>query len=128
MRRRMLERLYGPPLLGELTWAPRADAYEQEGALVITADLPGVKKDDITITISDGVLLIAGERTEEKEAAEAQYYASERFSGRFSRSVALPDGVDTGAITAEQKDGVLAVRVPLPAAKQTAAVQVPITG
>jgi HSP20 family protein len=135
MRRRMLDlfrrppaRLYGPPLLSEMTWAPRADAYEQDGMLVIKSELPGVKREDINITVQNGVLTISGERKEEREVKEAQYYASERFSGSFRRSFALPDGVDTKSITAEQKEGVLEVRVPLPVETQATTVKVPIKG
>jgi HSP20 family protein len=124
--RRPFSFLYGPPVPRTITWAPSADAYEAEGALIIKADLPGVKKEDISVTVRDRVLTIEGERREEKEVKEPRYYAAERFAGRFSRSFALPEGVDTSAITAEQKDGVLEVRVPLPAQAKAEPLKVPI--
>ena len=104
-----------PPIPADVAWAPTADAYVAEGELRVKADLPGVKRDDVSVTVRDGVLSIEGQRKEEKEVKEAKYYAAERFQGTFQRSFPLPDGVDTKAITAEFKDGVLDVRVPLPA-------------
>ncbi len=118
--------LYGPSMPEAGAWAPTADAYVAEGALVVKADLPGVKKDDVSVTVRDGVLTIAGQRKEEKEVKEARYYAAERFSGAFSRSFPLPDGVDINAIAAEFKDGVLEVRVPLPAKAQVEPTTIPI--
>lgn len=106
---------YRPPISADVVWAPSADAYVAEGEFRVKADLPGVKKDDVSVTVRDGVLTIEGQRKEEKEVKEAKYYATERFQGTFQRSFPLPDGVDTKAITAEFKDGVLDVRVPLPA-------------
>jgi HSP20 family protein len=104
-----------PPLSPDIAWAPSADAYVADGEFRVKADLPGVKKEDVSVTVRDGVLTIAGQRKEEKEIKEAKYYAAERFQGAFQRSFPLPEGVDTKAITAEFKDGVLDVRVPLPA-------------
>lgn len=123
MRRRMFDLFRWPaflpyrrPLLteAEKAWSPTADAYVTDDALIVEAELPGVKKEDITVTATGDVLTIQGQRQAEKEVKEAHYYASERFSGAFSRSFPLPEGVDTNAITAEFKDGVLKVRVPLP--------------
>jgi len=117
---------YGPAMLPEVNWAPTVDAYEQDGALVVKAELPGVKQENVSIAIERGILTIEGDRSEEKETKEARYYASERFSGTFTRSFTLPDGVDTAAITATYKDGLLEVRVPLPKARRAEAVKVPI--
>lgn len=126
--RRPFAPLYGPPLPREAAWAPRADAYQADGGLVIKAELPGVKKDDIRLTVGDGVLTIQGTRQEEKEVKEGRSYMAERFSGSFARSFALPEGVDTNAITAAYNDGVLEVRVPLPAQAKTEATTIPIAG
>jgi HSP20 family protein len=121
MRRRMAEFfgqpfgfLHGPRMPQEMTWAPTADAFVADNTLVVKADLPGVKKDDVSVTVRGDVLTIEGQRKEEKETKEAKYYAAERFSGAFMRSFPLPEGVDINAISAEYKDGVLEVRVPLP--------------
>lgn len=126
--RRPFSRLYGPPLLTEMTWAPTVDAYEKDGTLVIKAELPGVKKDDIAISAQSGYLTLEAKREEEKEAKEARYYTSERFSGMMRRSFALPDGVETGSIAADFKDGVLEIRVPLPVSAKSSAVQIPVKG
>jgi HSP20 family protein len=115
-----------PSLLGEINWTPRVDAYEVDGTLQIKAELPGVKQDDVGVMLQDGILTIAGKRSEEKEVKDARYYAAERFSGSFSRSFSLPDGVDAGAIAAEFKDGVLDVRIPLPATAKAEAVTIPV--
>jgi len=126
--RRPFARVYGPSLLTETTWAPTVDAYEKDGTLVIKAELPGVKQEDIAISAQSGYLTLEAKRAEEKEAKEARYYTSERFSGMMRRSFALPDGVDTGAISATFQDGVLELRVPLPAAAKSDAVQIPVNG
>jgi HSP20 family protein len=112
-------------LAAEVTWSPTVDVYEQDGALVIKAELPGVKKDDVSVT-HDGLLTIRGKREEAKEVKEAKYYACERFSGSFSPSFSLPEGVDAGAVAADYKDGVLEVRVPLPAKSTAQAVTIPV--
>lgn len=108
------------------SWAPAADAYVQDGTLVVKAELPGVKPEDIRVTVDNGVLTVEGERGESKETKEAKYYAAERFEGSFARGFALPDGVDVNAITATLNDGVLDVRVPLPAAARAEPVQIPV--
>lgn len=104
-----------PTQLLDTTWAPTADAYEKDGTYVVKAELPGVKKDDVKITLEEGLLTIEGKREEEKEVKEARYHSCERFAGSFRRSFGVPEGIDAGKITAEFKDGVLEVRVPLPA-------------
>jgi HSP20 family protein len=125
---RPFPRLYGPSPLTEPVWAPRVDAYEKDGILVIKAELPGVKQGDITVTTEGGYLTIAAHRAEEKEAKDARYYASERYAGSMRRSFALPEGMDTSAITAEFKDGVLEVRAPLPKPAGPSTIQIPIKG
>jgi HSP20 family protein len=133
MRRRMATMFRWPfvplaptRLTTEMMWAPTVDMYEKDGALIIKAELPGVKKNDVSVTFDDGVLTIQGKREEEKEVKDAKYYARERFSGSFSRSFALPEGVDKDKIAAEFKDGVLEVRVPLPARAPAEPARIPI--
>ncbi|MGD9894548.1 MAG: Hsp20/alpha crystallin family protein [Dehalococcoidia bacterium] len=125
--RRPFASLAGPPLMVGTAWAPRADAFRADGGLVIKAELPGVKQEDIRLTVQDGVLTIEGTRQEDKEVKDARAYMAERFRGAFARSFALPDGVDTAAITATYTDGVLEVRVPLPAPAATEPTTFPIT-
>lgn len=135
LRRRMTDLFHRPAtrvfpraITADWTWAPTADMYEQDGALIVKAELPGVKQEDVSVTIDAGMLRIAGERREEKEVKEAKYYATERFTGAFHRTIALPNGVDPAAITAEFNDGVLEVRAPLPAEGKAEPVQVAVKG
>jgi HSP20 family protein len=135
MRRQMTEvfgRPFGfpqaPSMPEGMTWAPSVDAFVADNTLVVKADLPGVKKEDVSVTVQGDVLTIAGQRTEEKETKEANYYAAERFRGAFARSFPLPKGVDTTAIAAEYTDGVLEVRVPLPAQAKAEPAKIEIKG
>jgi HSP20 family protein len=103
---RMFESFYGQ----SRAWAPAVDIYETpEREYVIKADLPEMKREDISVTFEDGVLTLAGER---KPESDGNYNRSERFHGQFSRSFTLPATVDGHRINASYKDGVLTVRVP----------------
>ncbi len=135
MRRRMWDlfrRPFAPltlrSLTTEISWSPTVDVYEADGNLVIEAELPGVKKDDISVTYEDGILTIEGQRKEEKEVKGARYYASERFTGAFSRSFAVPEGIDPNKISAEYKDGILKVQVPLPPEAKKQPVKISVKG
>jgi HSP20 family protein len=92
-------------------WAPSMDVLNRDGDLVIRAELPGVKQEDVDITIHDGVLTISGERKEEQEAERGGYYVRERRHGTFRRSMTLPEGVDESSIRARFEDGVLEVMI-----------------
>ena len=94
------------------TWAPALDLYENKDNLVVTAELPGMKKEDIDISLHEDNLTIAGERKEEKQYGENETQRAERFYGRFQRTIALPKKVDDGAIKANYKDGILTVTLP----------------
>lgn len=95
-------------------WTPSTDVYEKDGELVVKAELPGVDKDQIDVTVENGDLIIQGERKGEDEVKDEDYYRMERFSGSFYRRLPLPDGVDADQITADYTDGVLEVHVPKP--------------
>lgn len=95
-------------------WTPSADVYEKDGELVIKAELPGVDKENIDVTVDSGSLVIKGERQSEDEVREESFYRMERFSGTFYRRFPLPEGIDEDRISAEYRDGVLEVRVPKP--------------
>ena len=95
-------------------WAPSADVYEKDGNLVVKAELPGVDRDDVSVTVEKGDLVIQGERHTDDEIDEESYYRMERFTGSFYRRFSLPEGVDEERISAEFKDGVLEVQVPRP--------------
>lgn len=94
------------------TWAPAVDLYEDKDNLVVTAELPGMKKEEIDISLHEGNLVIAGERKEEKKYGEKETQRAERFYGRFQRTVALPKQVDAGNVKAGYKDGILTVTLP----------------
>jgi HSP20 family protein len=95
-------------------WVPAMDLVETEDALVVHADLPGLERDDVTIEIKDGVLNVSGERKSEHTENTDGYYRVERGFGGFSRSLALPKGVDADQVTAEFDNGVLEIRIPKP--------------
>jgi HSP20 family protein len=99
-------------------WAPSADIYEKDGNLVVKAELPGIDRDDVHVTVENGDLVIQGERHADDEIDDENYYRMERFTGSFYRRFALPEGVDEDSITAEYKDGVLQVRIPKPSGDQ----------
>ena len=85
---------------------------ETKDAYVFKADLPGVKEEDVELSLSGNMLTISGKKEEEHKEESEQYYAMERTYGSFSRSFSLPDSVDSEHVTAELKGGVLAVNVP----------------
>ena len=90
-------------------WAPSVDVVQRDKDLAVRAELPGVKLEDVSITVHDGVLTISGERKEEHEEERGGYLVKERRSGSFRRSMQLPEGVDEDAIKARFHDGVLEV-------------------
>ena len=93
-------------------WAPLVDISEDDKEYVVKADLPEVKKDDVRVTVENGVLSISGERKIEKEEKSKKYHRVERAYGRFERTFTLPEGADGTKITAEFKEGVLKVHLP----------------
>ena len=94
-------------------WMPAVDIYETENhEVVIKAELPEVKKEDIGVTVENNVLTLTGERKQEESVKSEQFQRVERRFGSFSRSFSLPTTVDAGQIAASYKDGVLTVRLP----------------
>jgi HSP20 family protein len=98
-----------------VAWAPKIDVFEREGRLVTRVDLPGMKKEDVSVEVTDGHLALSGERKREKEETKDNVYRSEREYGSFCRAVPLPEGVKLEDVKATFADGVLEVSVPLPA-------------
>jgi HSP20 family protein len=92
-------------------WSPAADITEDENEYVIKAELPDVRKEDVKVTVENGVLMISGERKFEKEEKKKKYHRIERAYGSFVRSFTLPDDADAGKVKAEFKDGVLTVHL-----------------
>ena len=99
-------------LIEEPTW-PAIDVFEKNGSLVVKADMPGMTAKDIEVHLTEDGVTISGERSEEKEVKEKDYYRSERSYGRFMRQVPLPAGADRDKAQATFKDGVLEISFPL---------------
>ncbi len=99
---------------GEREWMPAIDVVEDNGNLVMHADLPGIKPGEVKIQIEDDVLTLSGKHEEHTEAKDASFVRRERRYGAFSRSIALPAGVDAKKVKARTTDGVLEVTIPLP--------------
>lgn len=95
-----------------LHWTPRVNIDEVEDRFEITAELPGLKKDDVKIEIKDRVLTMTGEKRVENGNKDRNVYLFERAYGRFCRTFTLPDNVDAEKIGAEFKDGILKIAVP----------------
>jgi HSP20 family protein len=94
-------------------WVPPVDIYETDGhEVVLKAELPDMKREDISVTFENGVLTLKGERKFEEEAKKENFQRIERRHGSFSRSFTLPNTVDAGRISAAYKDGVLTIRLP----------------
>lgn len=93
-------------------WQPVVDIIKKDKKVIVTAELPGINKEDISIDINDDVLTLKGERKYETEVKEADFYRKERVSGSFSRSFVLPAGVSTEEINAEYKNGILTIEIP----------------
>ena len=91
---------------------PLANILETTDAYVLEAELPGMKKEEIDIALQDGVLTVSGERKLEREHQEGETFRSERYFGKFQRSVTLPVAVDAGKVKASYKDGILSIDLP----------------
>lgn len=109
-----------------LTFAPAFDVREADDSYEFTADLPGVKEEDIDVSITGSRLTISGHREEEEIRESETHFCSERSYGSFTRSFTLPEGVRSDDISAELRDGVLHVHVPKPA--ESKATRIPLKG
>ncbi len=114
-----IDRLFESPLT-ELTrtsnllsgWTPALDVYEDKDNYTVKAELPGMKKEDIEVSLHEGSLSISGERKSESKHEDAEVYRAERFFGRFQRTVSLPSAVAADKVKAAYKDGVLTITLP----------------
>ncbi len=95
------------------TWSPQLDVFERDNRLVTKVDLPGLRKEDVKVEVTDGRLAISGERKSESEEKKDNFYRSERSYGSFYRAVPLPEGVKLEEVKATFADGVLEVSVPV---------------
>ncbi len=107
-------------------WSPPIEVCERNGNLEITAELPGMNKDDVKVEYTDQGIVIEGERRQEHEETHEGIHRSERVYGRFYRLIPLPPGAQIDKAKAEFKDGLLRVRIPVPESKQTRR-QIPIS-
>jgi HSP20 family protein len=107
-------------------WAPSVDIIEDDKEWLVKADLPELKKEDVKVTVENGVLSITGERKFEKEEKDRKYHRIERSYGNFLRSFTLPDGADGAKVNAEFKDGVLKVHLPKSEKAKPKAVEVKV--
>ena len=94
------------------SWAPLVELSEDKNNFLVAAELPGLKMEDIEVTLLDGVLTISGERKQERNVEEGAVHRSERYFGRFERSLTLPSEVAADGVKADYKDGLLTVTLP----------------
>lgn len=102
------------PTETERLWAPAVDIEENNGNLVVKAELPGMEKEDITVSVRDNMLHLSGERKIEKETKDKSYHRIERCFGKFSRTIELPAAVEADKVKAVYIDGVLNITLPKP--------------
>ena len=96
----------------EMGWVPAIEVFEREDKFVVKAEIPGMKEEDIDVSVVGDTLTIKGERKAESEVKEEDYYCCERSFGSFSRSISVPSNVDADKIEASYDDGVLEVNLP----------------
>jgi len=114
------------PNLAVADWSPEVDISEDDHGYLLKADLPEMKKDDVKVTVEDGVLSVSGERKTEKEDLKKKFHRIERSFGTFRRSFTLPEDADSTKVTAEFRDGVLKVHLPTTPVAKSKATQVKV--
>ena len=127
--RDFFDRFFGdftlPSLAFEDTeWAPAFDVSETDKELIVKAEVPGMDKKDINITVSDGMLTIKGEKKHEKKEESEHYHCVERRYGVFSRTMRLPHEVRADKVDASYKEGVLSIRLPKSEAAQPKKIEI----
>ena len=117
--RQEINRVFEQPLgaLSQATgffggWNPSVDIYDDRDHVIVKAEMPGMKREEIEVSLTNDTLTISGERKKEQETKGQETYRSERFFGRFQRSITLPQPVDPTRIEANYKDGVLTITCP----------------
>jgi HSP20 family protein len=107
-------------------WSPEVDISEDDQGYLLKADLPEMKKDDVRVTVEDGVLSVSGERKCQKEDQKKKFHRIERSFGTFRRSFTLTEDADSTKVTAEFRDGVLKVHLPTTPVAKSKATQVKV--
>ena len=113
-------------LLGDGGWSPAIDVYDEKDRLVVKAELPGIDKKDVKVSLDGDTLSIKGEARKEQEAKEKDYYWSERAYGSFHRAISLPVAVEREKATASHKDGILTVDLPKTVEAKSKETDIPI--
>jgi HSP20 family protein len=125
-----IDRFFEAPLARTsefLGWAPAFDVYEEKDNYVVKAELPGIKREDINVSLHEGDLIISGERKSETPGEGTEVHRAERFFGKFQRTVSLPATVATDKVSAEYKDGILTVTLPKSEAAKPKQIQVNVS-
>ncbi len=107
-------------------WMPAIDIAENNGNIEVRAEIPGVNKEDLKVTIDGDVLSIAGERKQESETKDKKYHRIERHYGKFRRTINLPYAVETDKVKATYKDGILTITIPKPESAKTKEIEVEV--
>jgi HSP20 family protein len=121
---RMVRNWVSPVSFSEFDWNPSIDVSESERDFVVKAEVPGVNPEDIEVSIDNNNLIISGEKRQEQEEKDRNYYRLERSYGSFRRSFALPADVDVDRIKASSKDGVISVVIPKSGDKKSKKVKI----
>ncbi len=116
----------GRDLFSRSDWAPAVDIKETPEAFLVEAELPGMAKDDVKVTVHDGVLTIQGERKSEEESKDRKHHRIERVYGSFLRRFTLPDNVDENSVSAKFKDGLLTLTIQKAEPKEPKAIEVEV--
>ncbi|HSE57734.1 MAG TPA: Hsp20/alpha crystallin family protein [Nitrospiraceae bacterium] len=116
----------GNEMMVRADWTPSVDISETDEEFQIKAELPGVKKEDVKVTLENGILTLQGERKQEREDKDLKFHRIERSYGQFVRSFTLPDLVDDAKVKAEYKDGVLKLRLPKSEKAKPKAIEVKV--
>ena len=114
-------------ILRKADWAPAVDITENKEEYLVKAELPGVDKEDVKVSVHDGVVAIQGERRMEQEQKDEKHHRIERFYGSFARSFHLPENVDEEHIKAEYKDGILTLHLLKVEKHQPKAIEIDVT-
>jgi len=123
--RSRMDRMFGE--IGESRWMPPIDVVRDNGNIVVRADVPGIKPEEVKVEVEDDILTVSGEHDETKEEKDRDYLRRERRYGSFSRSLALPTGVEVKDIKATTHDGVVEVTIPLPKQPEKKKIEVKTT-
>jgi HSP20 family protein len=114
------------PSLAVADWSPDVDISQDDHEYLLKADLPEIKKDDVRVTVEDGILCVSGERKSVKEDQKKKFHRIERSFGNFRRSFTLPEDADSTKVTAEFHDGVLKVHLPTTPIARSKAIEVKV--